>query len=279
MANQPLVSVLTTAYNRELYIREAIESVLASTYSNFELIIVDDGSKDNTVAIAREYEAKDKRVKVYLNEKNLGDYPNRNRAASLATGKYIKYVDADDSIYPAALQTMVTAMENNPEAAIAMIARDDENIDKDVIFLQPKEIYQQHFYENGFLENGPLSAIIRKDVFEEVGGFSGKRMIGDIELWLKITARYPLLRLPKGLVYWRQHEGQEFKKGAILYLTDGLKMYADILKDKHCPLPVAKQDALIKERKKRYLKSLFKYFLKTGNLFQSLRVYKFIMSV
>src|SRR4051812_47750099 len=92
----PLVSVLMTSYNREKYIAQAIESVIASTYSNLELIIVDDCSKDSTVSIARSYAENDKRVKVYVNEKNLGDYPNRNKAASYATGKYLKYVDADD---------------------------------------------------------------------------------------------------------------------------------------------------------------------------------------
>jgi glycosyltransferase involved in cell wall biosynthesis len=77
MNNGPLVSVLMTAYNREKYIADAISSVLNSTYKNFELIIVDDGSKDATVQIAKQFEAKDERVTVYQNEKNLGDYNNR----------------------------------------------------------------------------------------------------------------------------------------------------------------------------------------------------------
>ncbi len=77
---QSLISILMTAYNREHYITEAIESVLASTYQNWELIIVDDGSKDDTVSIAKSYAAEDARIKVHVNEKNLGDYPNRNRA-------------------------------------------------------------------------------------------------------------------------------------------------------------------------------------------------------
>ncbi|HEV2714429.1 MAG TPA: glycosyltransferase family A protein, partial [Terriglobales bacterium] len=95
----PLVSVLMTAYNREKYIAEAIESVLASNFKDFELIIVDDCSKDRTAEIARRYTS-DSRVQVHVNEKNLGDYPNRNRAASLARGKYLKYLDSDDVIYP-----------------------------------------------------------------------------------------------------------------------------------------------------------------------------------
>ena len=95
----PLVSVLMTAYNREKYIEEAIGSVLASTYTYFELIIVDDCSKDKTVEIAKKYERMDERVKVYINETNLGDYPNRNKAASYASGEYLKYVDSDDLVY------------------------------------------------------------------------------------------------------------------------------------------------------------------------------------
>lgn len=91
----------------------AIESVLAQTYRNFELIITDDCSRDSSLQIAQRYQA-DRRVKVYRNERNLGDYANRNRAASLAKGKYLSYVDADDLIHPHCLETMVHAMEMFP---------------------------------------------------------------------------------------------------------------------------------------------------------------------
>src|SRR5688572_29970543 len=94
----PLVSVLMTAYNREKYIRDAIQSVLNSGYNNFELIIADDGSTDNTASIAREYAAQDTRIQFVENEQNLGDYANRNKVASMARGKYLKYVDSDDTI-------------------------------------------------------------------------------------------------------------------------------------------------------------------------------------
>ena len=88
-----------TAYNRQDYIAEAIESVLASTYKNFELIISDDCSSDQTLEIARGFALKDERIKVFVNEKNLGDYPNRNKAASYARGKYIQYIDSDDLLH------------------------------------------------------------------------------------------------------------------------------------------------------------------------------------
>ena len=95
-----MVSVLMTAYNREKYLGFAIESILASSYREWELIIVDDVSKDGTVAVASSYAEKDSRIRVFRNEKNLGDYPNRNQAAAYARGKYLKYIDADDYLYP-----------------------------------------------------------------------------------------------------------------------------------------------------------------------------------
>src|SRR5450631_849992 len=110
----PLVSVLMTAFNREKLIGQAIESVLASTYSDLELIVVDDGSSDSTVEIAKDYAAKDDRIKVFINEKNLGDYPNRNRAASHAKGKYIKFVDSDDKLFDFSLEYCVSQMEKYP---------------------------------------------------------------------------------------------------------------------------------------------------------------------
>ena len=115
--NTPLVSVLMTVYNREKYLAEAIESVLAQRFRDFELIIVDDGSTDRSLEIARRY-ASEPQVRVYLNEKNLSDYPNRNRAAALARGRYLKYLDSDDLMYNHCLEVMTQQMERFPEAGI-----------------------------------------------------------------------------------------------------------------------------------------------------------------
>ena len=112
----PIVSVLMTAYNREKYLADAVESVLKSTFTDFEIIIVDDCSTDKTSEIAQSLQVKDARVRYIRNEKNLGDYPNRNKAASLARGKYLKYIDSDDAIYPWGLEWMVKMMESFPEA-------------------------------------------------------------------------------------------------------------------------------------------------------------------
>jgi glycosyltransferase involved in cell wall biosynthesis len=118
--SNPLVSILMTAYNRELFIREAIESVLKNTYQNFELIIVDDGSKDQTVNIANDYAQKDCRIKVFVNENNIGDYPNRNRAASYAKGKYIMFCDSDDSLIQNGVERCIESMFKFPTAKFGM---------------------------------------------------------------------------------------------------------------------------------------------------------------
>jgi glycosyltransferase involved in cell wall biosynthesis len=197
-----------TSYNREKYIAEAIESVLSSTFKDFELIVVDDCSKDQTIEIARRYQT-DPRVRVHINEKNLGDYPNRNRAAELARGKYLKYIDADDLIYPHGLDVMVEAMERFPDAALGLAMPQD--MKRPYPFrLSPQEAYQRHFFDEHVFMKAPLSAIIRTQPFRDVGGFSpseGPR--GDFEMWLRISATYPVVLMPNGLVWWRAHEEQE----------------------------------------------------------------------
>lgn len=205
----PTVSVLTTVYNREKYIAACIESVLASTYKDWELIIVDDQSKDRSVAIAQEYAARDARIKVYVNEKNLGDYPNRNQAASYAKGKYLKYLDADDLIYPHGLRLMAETMEQFPECALGISQEVAEDFKPFPFVMQPKETFTREFLMRGVLGIGPTATIIRRDAFEALGGFTGTRYIGDTELWYKIALKYPIVKMVDGLIFWRQHDDQQ----------------------------------------------------------------------
>lgn len=210
MDNKPLVSILMTVYNRQQYIAQAIESVLASTYENFELIIVDDCSGDRSVEIAKAYEAKDNRVKVYMNEKNLGDYPNRNKAASLASGKYIKYLDSDDLIYPHGLEVMVRAMEQFPEAVVGMSFENYDGVNPLPILMQPQESISYHFFHKGLLYQGPSASIYRKDYFDAVGGFDvNYKVAADYHFNLRAASQHSIVFFHRDLIWWRQHEGQE----------------------------------------------------------------------
>jgi len=244
-----------TSYNREQYIAEAIESVLASTYTNLELIIVDDGSKDRTVEIARKYEKDDKRVCVYVNEQNLGDYPNRNKAASYAKGKYIKYVDADDFLYYFGLEIAITLTEKYPEAGFGLGAYPDDNHPFPVL-VQPHEIYLENFYKYHHFDRAPGSGLIKLEAFNKVGGFSGKRMIGDNEFWFKISRYYPMVKLPIDLYWNRLHEGQESQT---VYAKRNYKklreqVINEALEHPDCPLTKNELKALKAHRKRRNLK-------------------------
>jgi len=204
----PMVSVLMTAYNREQYIAEAMEAVLASAYKNLELIVVDDRSKDGTVAIARHYEQTDQRVRVFVNEVNLGDYPNRNKAASYARGEYIKYVDSDDIMFPFCIKRMMERMLQCPDAGYGLCAVMD---DQTQLCTSPRESYLEHFRGRGHFDRSPGGSIIKKEAFDAVGGFTGMRQLGDFEFWLKIGAYYPMVKLPFDVIWMRSHEGQESK--------------------------------------------------------------------
>jgi len=286
----PLVSVLMTAYNREKYIAEAIESVIASTYQNWELIIVDDVSKDRTVEIARYYEAKDNRIKVHINEKNLGDYPNRNKAASYAKGKYLKYVDADDLIYPYGLEQLVFYMEQFPEAGYGLCSL-KQDINKIYPFqLSPIETYKRNFFYSSVFHKAPLSSIIRRDVFNRNNGFSGKQHLGDFEMWLTLSQQYPVVLMPHGIVWSREHDEQQMTDN----LTNPFVPFKYLLcsemliKSDACPLDTNDCQIILKRIKRSkassILSSIKHYSLKKGielykasdlNWFQVFKLYIF----
>jgi glycosyltransferase involved in cell wall biosynthesis len=253
----PMVSVLMTAYNREKFIGQAIESVLASNFTDFELIITDDCSKDNTVAIARAYAAKDARVKVFINGKNLGDYPNRNQAATHATGKYIKYLDSDDMIYYYGLDVMVNYMERFPDAGFGLSSSSLIDIPPFPMCITPAEIYRENFNGFGHFDRSPGSGIIRLDAFRKVGGFSGKRMIGDYEFWFKIARYYKMVKLPSDLYYYRWSHGEQ--ETGTAYAQEYPAMKEQVLKEalEHpdCPLSaeeIAGIRRTLQRQKKRY---------------------------
>jgi glycosyltransferase involved in cell wall biosynthesis len=205
----PTVSVLVTVFNREAFLAACLDSILSSTYQDFEVVVVDDGSKDGSVAIARLYATRDPRVRVYQNEQNLGDYPNRNRAAELATGRYLKYVDADDLIYPHGLEVMVKAMEEFPEAGVGLALNCTDPERPYPFQTTSDQAIRRHFLGRSLFGCGPTGAIIRREAFNEAGGFSGRPFTGDSELWIKLAERRPLVSLPPALVWWRRHEGQQ----------------------------------------------------------------------
>lgn len=264
--SSPKVSILTTVYNREKYIAECIESVLDSSYQDWELILVDDQSTDASVAIAQIYANKDARIHVYVNEKNLGDYPNRNQAASYAKGKYIKYLDADDLIYPHGLEIMVQSMEQFPDCALGISQEVAEDLKPYPFVMTPKETFQREFLQRGVLGLGPTGTILRRDAFEKIGGFTGTRYIGDTELWYKLAMQYPVLKMVPGLIYWRQHEEQQIKmeKKDINVIKLRFQHTMNTLKEVDLPLTENQKSVALKKVNRRFSRNIL-YLIKKGN--------------
>ena len=258
------VSILTTVYNREKYIAACIDSVLASSFQDWELIIVDDVSTDTSLAIAKSYEKKDARIKVYVNQTNLGDYPNRNKAASYAKGKYLKYLDADDVIYPHGLEIMVLTMEQFPEAALGISQKVVEDVKPYPFIMQPKETFKREFLMRGVLGLGPTGTIIRRDAFETLGGFTGTRYIGDTELWYKIALTYPVVKMEDNLIFWRQHDDQEITKGqdSFFYLENAFKLKFNTLQKKELPLEALERQMALKKLTHRFSRDIARLILK-----------------
>jgi glycosyltransferase involved in cell wall biosynthesis len=248
-SEKPLVSVLMTTYNREKYLAQAVESVLASTYVNFELIIVDDRSKDRSPEIAADFASKDPRVKLVVNEQNLGDYPNRNRAASLARGKYLKYVDADDLIYPTGLEVLVNGMERFPEAGFGLGSLPQDKFRIFPFILSPEEAYKRHYFQEQLFHKAPLSAIMRKDAFDAVGGFTGRRYLGDFEMWHILASRFPVVLMPHGVVWYREHEEQEMQNNRTDHTIPFryLLCAEEMLNRPECPLDRGEREKALKK--------------------------------
>lgn len=114
--NQPLVSILLPAYNAELFIISALESILNQTYSNLEIIVINDGSTDNTEQIINTLT--DDRIKLINNDNNLGLIKTLNKGIDFCNGKYIARMDADDISYPTRIEKQVSTMEENPSVGI-----------------------------------------------------------------------------------------------------------------------------------------------------------------
>lgn len=264
MANSPLVSVIITVYNRQELISEAINSVLRSDYQHFELIIVDDFSTDNTVAIAKSLAAQDHRVQVHANKENLGDYPNRNYAASHAQGKYLKYVDSDDCIYPHTLRIMVDAMEKFSTAAFGFCDTKPQEIKRLPRFFTGEQALREHFFNKGLLLAGPSSSIIRRDCFEKIGGFSSARYIGDYQAWLTLCLQFDVVLLPPNLVNIRLHPGQELDVGKLAYYHLNYNLHKSFIKSPEFPFSDKDRKKLLYNYKvllsRRIYQRLLKWF-------------------
>jgi glycosyltransferase involved in cell wall biosynthesis len=263
----PRVSVLVTVYNRENYLAACLDSILASTMRDFEVVVTDDRSTDGSMAIAEHYAALDNRIRVYRNERNVGDYRNRMQAARLARGEYLKYVDSDDLIYQHGLAVMVDAMDRNPDAALGLSHSRPEHDSPYPFRLSPHDAWERQFLGDGSMGCGPTGAIIRREEFFEAGGFGDWGVLSDTDMWYRMSARWPLVLLQPGLVWWRRHEQQEFTRNGAgqTYLESGFRLDVAALNSKDSPLTPGETKSALARAKQHHARRLLALSLKRGN--------------
>ena len=207
----PTVSVLLTAYNRAPYIASSIESVLSQTFGDFELLITDNCSTDGTFDIAKRYERLDSRIRVVQNERNLGQFGNRNRAAELARGSLLKYHDSDDLMYPHCLAVMVPMLLSEPTAGFGLSTGNHWPGGPCPMLLTPRMAYQREFFGEGLFNCGPGGAIFRTDVFNQLGGFVDEGAPSDHLFWMRACKTVSVVLMPADLFWYRMHPSQEFQ--------------------------------------------------------------------
>ncbi len=202
------VSVLTPAYNVEQYISETIESILSQTFSDFEFIILDDGSTDNTFEIATEYAKKDSRIKVFKNEKNLGIAGNRNKLLTLAKGEYVAWQDSDDISLPFRLEKQVKILDKNKDIGIVggglQLFNEKGDLSKRLFSEQDEELRKKIFRYSPVAQP---SAMIRKEVFDKVGNYDLKMPPAeDLDMSFRIGMFYKFANVPEIVVKYREHD-------------------------------------------------------------------------
>ena len=200
----PLISVYITNYNYERFIKKAIDSVLAQSCSDFELLIIDDGSTDDSKKIIESYSSNLKIKIIYQHNKGLN--VTNNIAARAAAGKYIIRLDADDYFATNALEKMSGKLETNPE--LGMVFPNYYYVDENDRIIGEEIRHDFDNNEVSLLDQPAHGActMIRTDFLKEIGGYDESFNCQDgYELWIKFTRRFKVSNLQEPLFYYRKH--------------------------------------------------------------------------
>lgn len=248
------INLLMPTYNMGKFIAGAVNSALSQTFSDFELIIVDDASQDNTETIIRQF--KDPRIKFVKNERNLGPIGNFNKCLSLADADFIVFLHADDMLKPNMLEKSYNLLKNNAEIGFSFSPCEiiDENnkylyLNKpfaENFILPGEEMYKRHLYCNFVLFP---SVLVRKKCLEAVKGFNENFIYtADWDLWLRIES------LPVSVAYFSEPLAKyriHSQSGTALLESKGLtEVEQYLLVKKHTNSALSKKLLTETERKK-----------------------------
>ncbi len=216
MQQKPLFSVLIANHNDGKYLQEAIESIFAQTYDNWEIIIVDDKSTDNSAEVYEKYSTDD-RVHIYQNDENMGCGYTKRRCVELAQGEVCGFVDADDSITSNAIEKMVEAHIKNPLCSLIYSQFYYTDNNHNVISISQHQCTIPE--GNSFLTCNILGAVshfatFKKKYYNQTIGIDPSFKIAeDIDLYFKLEEVGVLLFIPTPLYYYRTDTGNNTSLG------------------------------------------------------------------
>jgi glycosyltransferase involved in cell wall biosynthesis len=203
------VSVIMAVYNGERYLREAVESILAQTYPDFEVIIIDDGSSDASAGMLEEFARRDDRVRL-VRQENIGLTRTLNKAIELSGGELLARMDADDIAMPDRLRRQVEFMQQHPR--VVLLGGAYELIDGRGRLLTriTPPLDDQPLQELALAGRTPIChplAMMRRDAVLKTGGYDESLKVAqDLDLWLRLGEVGELACLPDVLLKYRQHE-------------------------------------------------------------------------
>lgn len=236
MSDSPRVTIITPTYNRADLLPETIASVLAQDFSDFEYLILDDGSVDDTVERVLKPQT-DPRIR-WERHPNMGEARTVNKGFALARGEYVAVINSDDPVRPGWLRAMVDVLDAHPEVLVAY--PDFDMIDEEgrVVRHRPTHDYS---YRDMIVWNssqvGP-GALIRRRAIEQAGPRDPSlRYVSDYDLWLRIGLYGPLLRVPQTLATWRTHAGgtSAQTQRSPAYAAEHIRVVAQIYARKDLP--------------------------------------------
>ncbi|MCH2534761.1 MAG: glycosyltransferase family 2 protein [Bdellovibrionales bacterium] len=191
---KPYISVIIPSFNRAAVLERAIYSVLRQSYTDFELIVVDDGSTDHTKQLVKDI-FKDFINVYYYHTDNLGVSAARNYGASQATGEWLAFLDSDDEWFTNKLENQVEVLRQNPAATLIHTEevwhRNGHQVDVPLKYKKQKGDLFEKATQHCVI--GPSTVMLRADIFNALGGFDESfKLCEDYELWLRWTAEHPI---------------------------------------------------------------------------------------
>ncbi len=229
MMSMPVVSVIIPTHNRCGLLKDAITSVQSQTFSDWELIVIDDGSKDRTREVVEDFQRIDSRIR-YVWQLNAGLSKTRERSISLVRGKYITFLDDDDQFFPEKLEKQVSFLEAKPEVGLVYSYVEMVDLEGNFRMLWPYKTAGDflELIEESLIQTN--SMLVRKTCFDQLGSFNGSFSgCDDYEMVLRISRSFPITFLPIRVGTYRWHESNMSHYWKVAS-RDRVRIYKELLK-------------------------------------------------